>query len=946
MRFRHTHIWLLAFVGVLCASTALAERGMDMPFTYQGQLMEDGQPVTDQVNFTFSLWDAATGGTQIGTGYTPPDPVDVVDGLFTVAVETMVFGPDAFYGEPRWLEIAVYETGVGWVTLSPRQPITPAPYALYAFNSSGGGGDCLWSENGSDIYFNTGEVGVGTSTPSYPLHAISTGGNTAVAGENPGESTSGYLGHEYGGVYGEGSYAGYFVGRGYFSGNVGVGLTNPSEKLDINGTAKMTGFQLSTSPVAGHVLTANSQGVGTWQPGGGGSLWQENGTKIYYNTDNVGIGTADPNAPLHVTTSGDPVAVLARNTATTGSGNGVWGETGSSTGMGVFGQNTNGGTGNHAGVKGVAWGSFAQGVMGYNGSTSSTAIGVLGRTSSGAGVKGEATSTTSSNAIGVHGQTSSTNGYGVYGYAPGNGKGVAGYSDEGYGYLGWNGGGVYGYSADGYGVRGYSANDWGVFGSVPNGSTQAGVVGAITLDNGGTLWKSNSGVSGGCQSGQGVAGRTISGIGVFGEQTNSGNIGHVGASTSGVFGDTDNASNYGVWGRTTGNYSTTNGVYGQATGATWGIGVRGSVSNTNGVGVYGYNGGTGYAGEFYSDSGSAARFLGHDDDCVIIDHDAGITNTTGLVIDTAGSYGEQVGMAVTVDAEFGKLATFDLNGAAGYLSSAFLVTADNSGNVVEIIGEYTSSNEDTLRVQSDGYGSAIYGYNSRNQHDAPGVHGYHISSTSYYGIGVKGEGGYKGVEGRATGGDGTGYKYGVYGYAANGATNYAGYFSGNLRCTGTLQKGSGTFMIDHPLDPENKYLYHSFVESPDMMNIYNGNVVLDDSGQAVVAMPEWFEALNMEFRYQLTCIGGFAQVYIAEEIADNQFKIAGGKAGLKVSWQVTGIRQDPFANANRVQVEVDKPEDEVGTYIHPEAWGVSPDLQTDRVREARRQTELEETQID
>ena len=106
-------------------------------------------------------------------------------------------------------------------------------------------------------------------------------------------------------------------------------------------------------------------------------------------------------------------------------------------------------------------------------------------------------------------------------------------------------------------------------------------------------------------------------------------------------------------------------------------------------------------------------------------------------------------------------------------------------------------------------------------------------------------------------------------------------------------------------------------------------------------MPEWFEALNREFRYQLTCIGGFAQVYIAEEIEGNQFKIAGGRLGLKVSWQVTGVRQDPFAEAHRVQVEVDKPEDEIGTYLHPEEWGVSPDLQVDRVREAQKQAKID-----
>jgi hypothetical protein len=111
----------------------------------------------------------------------------------------------------------------------------------------------------------------------------------------------------------------------------------------------------------------------------------------------------------------------------------------------------------------------------------------------------------------------------------------------------------------------------------------------------------------------------------------------------------------------------------------------------------------------------------------------------------------------------------------------------------------------------------------------------------------------------------------------------AGRFVGAVEVTGNLSKGGGSFKIDHPLDPANKYLHHSFVESPDMMNIYNAVVTLNAQGEAVVTMPDYFEALNLDFRYQLTCIGGFAPVYVAEEIASNQFKIAGGKPGLKDS---------------------------------------------------------------
>jgi len=159
------------------------------------------------------------------------------------------------------------------------------------------------------------------------------------------------------------------------------------------------------------------------------------------------------------------------------------------------------------------------------------------------------------------------------------------------------------------------------------------------------------------------------------------------------------------------------------------------------------------------------------------------------------------------------------------------------------------------------------------------------------------------------------------------AGGYAGYFGGNVYVTGNLYKGGGGFKIDHPLDPEHKYLQHSFVESPDMMDIYNGNVTLDEAGEAWVELPEWFEVLNRDFRYQLTPIGAPAPgLYIAEEVKGNRFKIAGGEPGLRVSWQVTGIRCDPYAEAHRIPVEGDKLPEEQGTYLHPVAYGLPKEM--------------------
>lgn len=150
----------------------------------------------------------------------------------------------------------------------------------------------------------------------------------------------------------------------------------------------------------------------------------------------------------------------------------------------------------------------------------------------------------------------------------------------------------------------------------------------------------------------------------------------------------------------------------------------------------------------------------------------------------------------------------------------------------------------------------------------------------------------------------------------------AGYFAGDVLISGNLAKSSGSFKIDHPLDPANKYLQHSFVESPDMMNVYNGNVVLDGAGAATVTLPDYFAALNRDFRYQLTAVGAASpNLHVAQKIVDNQFRIAGGAPNGEVSWQVTGIRQDAWAQAHPIEVEVSKAPQEQGYYLHPELFG-------------------------
>jgi hypothetical protein len=177
---------------------------------------------------------------------------------------------------------------------------------------------------------------------------------------------------------------------------------------------------------------------------------------------------------------------------------------------------------------------------------------------------------------------------------------------------------------------------------------------------------------------------------------------------------------------------------------------------------------------------------------------------------------------------------------------------------------------------------------------------------------------YGGAQSGASGSTG----YGVYGEIFGPGTNYAGYFAGSVHIQGTLSKSLGTFKIDHPSDPENKYLSHSFVESPDMMNIYNGVAVLDNRGSASVELPDYFESLNQSFRYQLTAIGAsMPNLYISSEVSANEFAIAGGVAGAKVSWQVTGIRKDPTALSHPIIVEEEKSVQHRGKYLNPDSYG-------------------------
>jgi hypothetical protein len=238
-----------------------------------------------------------------------------------------------------------------------------------------------------------------------------------------------------------------------------------------------------------------------------------------------------------------------------------------------------------------------------------------------------------------------------------------------------------------------------------------------------------------------------------------------------------------------------------------------------------------------------------------------------------------------------------------------------------------TTNQRGFYVSASG-SEAIYGITTGGN----GITGVSGTNVGIYGIsnaavsaGVLGENNYIGVQGNNKGTDVN--RQGVRGENSGSAGGYAGIFVGGTTwVAGTLIKNAGAFFIDHPLEPETKFLVHSFVESPDMKNIYDGVVTTNANGIATVNMPSWFEGLNMNFRYQLTCMGQFAQAIVANEISNNSFVIQTDMPNVKVSWQVTGTRNDPYARDHRLPVEKLKTGNEVGLYIYPQGYGKSADF--------------------
>ncbi|MEN8194199.1 MAG: hypothetical protein ABFS12_15350 [Bacteroidota bacterium] len=404
--------------------------------------------------------------------------------------------------------------------------------------------------------------------------------------------------------------------------------------------------------------------------------------------------------------------------------------------------------------------------------------------------------------------------------------------------------------------------------------TNTGKVGIGTTNPNSLLSVGGDGNSGYGISAEGITGGIRGVAETTGDVTNfGGNFYAAGNSGYGVYSTVSGTSGRGVYGRAlnTGDVINYGGFF--IANGTSGRGVLGTANGTSGRGVYGTANGTSGQGVY------------------------GLAGNTGDVINYGGYFR-----------------------ASGEKGRGVFGAALNSGFVENYGGYFTAAGEKGCGVYGLASNTSNYTYNYGGYFESKGTNGLGVYSIA------------NGTDGRGV----EAHAFGTNGIAIFGAGTYrAGHFSGNVYMTrnlsvnGTLSKGGGSFKIDHPLDPQNKNLYHSFVESPDMKNIYDGNVTTDANGNAIIELPEWFEALNKDFRYQLTVVGEFAQAIVYKEINNNHFSIKTDKPNIKVSWQVTGIRQDPFANSNRIPVEEMKKPEERGKYLHPKAFGMPETMSVD-----------------
>ncbi|MCK4659455.1 MAG: hypothetical protein KAV82_08025 [Phycisphaerae bacterium] len=327
-------VGVVLFVMLVSAVHAPQADAAPSPPTYQGQLKLEGSPVTGQADFEFTIYDAEVGGNMISM-VKPVFNVEVVDGLFTVELQTDFSPSTVFAGYPRWLEIEVaWPSGSAFAMLDPRQEITPAPVAYYAFDAPGGGGESPWEIVGSDIHYTDGFVGIGTDNPGHSLHVVadaasgvraifgeataSTGTTYGIYGLTESTAGRGVYGHAdspTGTTYGIYGLTESTAGRGVY----GYADSSTGTTYGVYGRSASTGgravygyataasgttygvYGRSSSPSGRGVYGSNSNGgYAIYGYASGEGSWAGYFSGRGYFSQDVGIGTTSPDAPLHV----------------------------------------------------------------------------------------------------------------------------------------------------------------------------------------------------------------------------------------------------------------------------------------------------------------------------------------------------------------------------------------------------------------------------------------------------------------------------------------------------------------------------------------------------------------------------------------------------------------------------------------------------------------------
>lgn len=266
--------------------------------------------------------------------------------------------------------------------------------------------------------------------------------------------------------------------------------------------------------------------------------------------------------------------------------------------------------------------------------------------------------------------------------------------------------------------------------------------------------------------------------------------------------------------------------------------------------------------------------------------------------------------------------SFIANGpTAATLSASGALSLGTTGETARLLNATAFSNSAKVPSAKIGNGGEV-----ADNYDRVGIHTYAVGdkvAASIIADAVSSDSDSYGIIAAATGALNN---YGVYGVAfAGSGNNYAGYFDGQLFAT-SASAGVKAFMIDHPLDPANKVLRHSSIESDERMNLYRGLVTTDSRGYATVTLPNWSSALNKDYLYQLTVIDdqdsdSFTLAKVVQQVKNGHFKIRTSAPNTKVSWQISGVRHDPTSEYMPLEVEEDKKGSARGKYLVPEAYG-------------------------